>query len=128
MSLQKAEEAECTSPETCPDVETVIVPRSQDIGDFEVRRVLQSIRRRMVGPFVFFDHFGPTVLAAGAMGFKSDVPEAMPQAADLADCYQRRDSVFGRLDHLAPALSLSATLPGWDRPPVPPGTDQPVWL
>lgn len=66
--------------------------------------------------------------AAGATGFKSDVPEAMPQAADIADCYQRRDSVFGRLDHLAPALSLSATLPGWDRPPVPPGTDQPVWL
>lgn len=65
MSWQKAEEADCTSPETCPDVETVIVPRSQDIGDFEVRRALPSIRRRMVGPFVFFDHFGPTVLAAG---------------------------------------------------------------
>lgn len=65
MSWQKAEEAECTSLETCPDVATVIVPRSQDIGDFEVRRALPSIRRRMVGPFVFFDHFGPTVLEAG---------------------------------------------------------------
>lgn len=65
MSWQKAEEAECASPETCPDVETVIVPRSQDIGDFEVRRALPSSKRRMVGPFVFFDHFGPTVLAAG---------------------------------------------------------------
>ena len=66
--------------------------------------------------------------AAAAMGLKSDVPDAMPHAADIPDCYQTRDSDFGRLDHLAPALSLSETSPGWDRPPVPPGTDQPVWL
>ena len=39
--------------------ETVIVPRSRDIGGFEVRRALPSAERRMVGPFVFFDHMGP---------------------------------------------------------------------
>ena len=66
--------------------------------------------------------------AAAAVGLKSDIPDAMPHAADIPDCYQTRDSDFGRLDHLAPALSLSETSPGWDRPPVPPGTDQPVWL
>jgi redox-sensitive bicupin YhaK (pirin superfamily) len=46
--------------------ETVIVPRTRDLGGgFEVRRVLPSAQRRMVGPFVFFDHMGPTVFRAG---------------------------------------------------------------
>ena len=46
-------------------LETIIVPRVRDIGGFEVRRVLPSVRRRMVGPFIFFDHFGPVEFAAG---------------------------------------------------------------
>jgi redox-sensitive bicupin YhaK (pirin superfamily) len=46
--------------------ETFIVPRTRDLGDgFEVRRVLPSAERRTVGPFVFFDQLGPTVLRAG---------------------------------------------------------------
>src|SRR5689334_21066934 len=44
----------------------VIVPRTRDLGDgFQVRRVLPSGQRRTVGPFVFFDQMGPTVLPAG---------------------------------------------------------------
>jgi len=46
-------------------VETVIIPRTRDIGGFEVRRVLPSSRRRMVGPFVFLDQMGPAVLPPG---------------------------------------------------------------
>jgi redox-sensitive bicupin YhaK (pirin superfamily) len=47
-------------------LQTVVVPRTRDLGDgFEVRRALPSAERRMVGPFVFFDQFGPTVFAAG---------------------------------------------------------------
>jgi redox-sensitive bicupin YhaK (pirin superfamily) len=49
-----------------PAVDTIIVPRSHDLGDrFEVRRALPSVQRRMVGPFVFFDHMGPATFAAG---------------------------------------------------------------
>src|SRR5690349_20477981 len=49
-----------------PALETVIVPRTRDLGDgFQVRRVLPAIERRTVGPFVFFDQMGPTVLRAG---------------------------------------------------------------
>lgn len=40
-------------------IETLIVPRARDIGDFEVRRALPSAKRQMVGPFVFFDQMGP---------------------------------------------------------------------
>ena len=37
-----------------------IVPRPQDLGGgFTVRRALPAAARRAVGPFVFFDHFGP---------------------------------------------------------------------
>ncbi|HUG97646.1 MAG TPA: pirin family protein [Gammaproteobacteria bacterium] len=47
-------------------VELVIEPRTRDLGGFEVRRALPSGRRRMVGPFIFFDQMGPSVLRAGS--------------------------------------------------------------
>lgn len=40
-------------------VEMVISTRERDIGGFTVRRLLPYVSRRMVGPFVFFDHMGP---------------------------------------------------------------------
>lgn len=40
-------------------IEHVIEAKPRDIGDFSVRRVLPSIKRRTVGPFVFLDHMGP---------------------------------------------------------------------
>src|SRR6202167_1320642 len=43
----------------------VIVPRSVDLGGFQVHRALPSGQSRMVGPFIFFDHFGPAVFTAG---------------------------------------------------------------
>jgi len=50
---------------SCQPVETVVVPRSRDLGGFEVRRVLPSGQRRMVGPFVFFDQMGPVGFRPG---------------------------------------------------------------
>ena len=47
-------------------LEMVIVPRARDLGDFEVRRALPSAQRQMVGPFIFFDQFGPVVMKAGS--------------------------------------------------------------
>ncbi|TWG89640.1 hypothetical protein L598_000800001040 [Mesorhizobium sp. J18] len=49
----------------CDAIETLIIPRASDIGGFEVRRALPSSRRRLVGPFIFFDRMGPAVLRAG---------------------------------------------------------------
>jgi hypothetical protein len=46
-------------------VELVIEPRLRDIGDFAVRRILPYAKRRMVGPFIFLDEFGPVALPAG---------------------------------------------------------------
>src|SRR5438552_5201626 len=46
-------------------IELMIVPRSVDLGGFSVRRALPHTTRRMVGPFIFFDHFGPAEFRAG---------------------------------------------------------------
>jgi redox-sensitive bicupin YhaK (pirin superfamily) len=36
--------------------------RMRPVGDFEVRRLLPAAKRQSVGPFLFFDHFGPVEL------------------------------------------------------------------
>jgi redox-sensitive bicupin YhaK (pirin superfamily) len=46
-------------------IETVIVPRARDLGDFEVRRALPAPKRQMVGPFIFFDQVGPAEFITG---------------------------------------------------------------
>ncbi|MEK1850424.1 MAG: hypothetical protein AAAC48_00715, partial [Phyllobacterium sp.] len=43
-------------------IETLIIPRTSDIGGLEVRRALPSAKRRLVGPFIFFDRMGPAIL------------------------------------------------------------------
>jgi redox-sensitive bicupin YhaK (pirin superfamily) len=57
-------EALATSAEADP-IELVIMPRARDLGGFEVRRALPSGRRRMVGPFIFFDQMGPSDFLPG---------------------------------------------------------------
>jgi redox-sensitive bicupin YhaK (pirin superfamily) len=43
----------------------VFESRERDLGGFVVRRVLPAADRQMVGPFIFFDHLGPTQFAPG---------------------------------------------------------------
>ncbi|MEP3436881.1 MAG: pirin family protein [Hoeflea sp.] len=49
----------------CDAIEHLIVPSSRDIGGFSVKRALPTVRRRMVGPFIFFDRMGPAILRRG---------------------------------------------------------------
>jgi redox-sensitive bicupin YhaK (pirin superfamily) len=58
-------ERECDFSQGCGAIELIIQPRDTDLGGFFVRRVLPSARRRMVGPWIFFDHMGPAEFAAG---------------------------------------------------------------
>jgi len=46
-------------------IEMVIRPRDRDLGGFSVRRVLPTVGRKKVGPWVFFDQMGPVRLAPG---------------------------------------------------------------
>ncbi len=47
------------------DAVQVLTPKVGDIGNFEVRRALPSVSRRMVGPFIFWDEMGPATFAPG---------------------------------------------------------------
>ncbi|WP_040637846.1 pirin family protein [Microvirga lotononidis] len=53
-------------------LDLVIDARRKDLGGFEVGRVLPFMRRRMVGPFIFFDHMGPV-----------DLPPHVPRTTDV---------------------------------------------
>ena len=59
-----AHEPDCLEEES-DSVELLLQSRPRDLGGFSVRRVLPAASRRLVGPFIFFDHFGPTQLPAG---------------------------------------------------------------
>ena len=48
-----------------PSFVTIIEGRTRDLGGFSVGRVLPSAARRLVGPFVFFDHMGPAAFEPG---------------------------------------------------------------
>ena len=49
-----------------PLIQHEILPRTRDLGDgFAVERVLPSAERRLVGPFIFLDRFGPVEFPAG---------------------------------------------------------------
>lgn len=63
MSYREAAEPRCLDTEGSIDL--VVRARPRDLGGFSVRRVLPASRRRMVGPFIFFDHMGPADFPAG---------------------------------------------------------------
>jgi len=46
-------------------IELLIDQRRSRLTSFDVGRVLPSAKRRMVGPFIFFDHIGPVGLPKG---------------------------------------------------------------
>ena len=53
-------------------IDMLIEARRRDLGGFEVGRVLPFAKRRMVGPFAFFDHMGPI-----------DMPAGVPRSTDV---------------------------------------------
>ena len=58
-------ELDCTAVEGCDAVKLLIQPRDKDLGGFSVRRCLPTAQRKMVGPWIFFDHMGPAEFPAG---------------------------------------------------------------
>lgn len=65
MSWNPALDPHCPTGDEVDAIETLIVPRARDLGEFEVRRALPAARRQMVGPFIFFDQMGPVEFLTG---------------------------------------------------------------
>jgi redox-sensitive bicupin YhaK (pirin superfamily) len=63
--LLKAEQPCYAETAPCAAVELILTPREKDLGGFSVRRLLPTANRRMVGPWIFFDHMGPANFSAG---------------------------------------------------------------
>lgn len=58
MSWHAYKEPQCV--DKPGSVALTIQPRPRDLGGFEVARILPARERRMVGPFIFLDHMGPS--------------------------------------------------------------------
>ena len=65
MSWLPCEDPLCEGNDAASPVETAIIGKPRDLGGFEVRRLLPSALRRMVGPFIFFDRMGPAAFGPG---------------------------------------------------------------
>ncbi|MCF6764906.1 pirin family protein [Thiotrichales bacterium 19S3-7] len=46
-------------------LEQIIKPKEKNLGGFNVRRLLPNHNQLMVGPWIFFDHFGPAHFMPG---------------------------------------------------------------
>ena len=65
MSWNPTQNPDCPEASGLDAIETLIVPRTRDLGGFEVRRALPAPARQMVGPFIFFDQMGPAEFLTG---------------------------------------------------------------
>ncbi|QEM83417.1 pirin family protein [Halomonas binhaiensis] len=55
----------CEYEQCSGEIELLIETREKDIGNFSVRRSLPTAKRKMVGPWIFFDHMGPADFPVG---------------------------------------------------------------
>ena len=85
MSWMPSNDPILGDPQTCDALDLVIVPRTRDLGDgFAVRRALPHGKRQMVGPFIFFDHFGPVQFVSGqGMGAEGNLTRHFMDAQAL---------------------------------------------
>jgi redox-sensitive bicupin YhaK (pirin superfamily) len=65
MSFFPGKDPEAGDAFASDQIELMVIPNAKDIGGFEVRRALPTAKRRLVGPFIFFDRMGPAILRGG---------------------------------------------------------------
>lgn len=60
-----ADQKDESTDQPCSAIDLLIRPGQKDLGGFSVRRCLPWPQRRLVGPWIFFDHAGPGEFAPG---------------------------------------------------------------
>jgi redox-sensitive bicupin YhaK (pirin superfamily) len=86
-----------------------LIGHSKDLGDnFIIRRVLPALEKRSVGPFVFFDHFGPVPVVTG----EELVVRAHPHIG-LATITFLYDGVITHRDSLAVEMDIRPNETNW---------------
>lgn len=83
--------------------------QQKDLGDnFIIRRVLPALEKRAIGPFVFFDHFGPVPVVTG----EELVVRAHPHIG-LATITFLYDGVITHRDSLAVEMDIRPNETNW---------------
>lgn len=65
MSFTPGPDPEPLNPASAHGIRHIIVPRMSDVQGLSVRRALPARETQMVGPFIFFDEFGPAEFLVG---------------------------------------------------------------
>ena len=58
-------EQNCNVLNSSGQVSLIFEAKEKELGGFSVRRVLPTVQRKMVGPWIFFDHMGPAHFSPG---------------------------------------------------------------
>ena len=126
MSWLPTEDPITGDPQSCDALELVIVPRVRDLGGFNVRRALPHGRRQMVGPFIFFDHFGPVQFIAGqGMDVRPHPHIGLATATYLFDGRVTHRDSEGNVQEISPgAMNLMTAGKGISHSERTPGADR----
>ncbi len=63
--LKTVADCEISKCSTCSAIRSILRPKVKDLGGFSVRRLMPSDQLKAIGPFIFFDHFGPARFQPG---------------------------------------------------------------
>ncbi len=85
-------------------------------------------RARVGGSYWVRVSLARTAMWVRSLGERQRVDVRPVSRAEIVRFSKQTDSAWGQLRHLAPAVSLSNSDVGWDRPPSPLGTDKAAFL
>ena len=112
MSKRDDHAPECTGGDGDTCIDRVIRSREKDLGGTIVRRTLPSAGRRRVGPFTFFDHFGPATMSAEASRRGGMSVRPHPHIGLATITYLYEGAVFHR-DSLGSAQRITPGAINW---------------
>jgi len=97
-------------------------------GYFAAMGTMEALRRRAIegGSWLVTVSLSQTSMWYWRLGYGLDRAGASG-IGDVAPLMDERDTPYGRIRFLRPALRMSRTPPRWDLPSTPPGSGAPVW-
>jgi hypothetical protein len=85
----------------------LIGPRAVDLGEMTVRRALPSTKRKMVGPFIFFDQMGPAEFLRFGCGTEHHLDEAFTQQVTKKLQCKNKEETYASCFKIVDELALS---------------------
>jgi crotonobetainyl-CoA:carnitine CoA-transferase CaiB-like acyl-CoA transferase len=98
-------------------------------GYFAALGAMTALRRRATegGSWLVTVSLSQTSMWYERLGHDVD-PSSAGEELDVAPFLEERDTAYGRMTHLRPALRMSETPPHWALPTAPLGSGNPAWI